>query len=217
MITTENLKAKVRFLLNEANDDSDVTLLAADTRKIDDYIESLLPEAVLFVQMNSERCGVNPKSITIAKEKITTASDGSGYFPLPDDFVRLVQLNMTGWKRPCKILYPDNSSMALAQGNFYTRAGWCKPVAVLGYTADGMKALYFYSLPIGVSPNVDSFIYEALYVPDNGLCGNDDVLHEAVAYRCAALVFNVFDKHDSAASMLSIAASLCNGNRNNEK
>ncbi|MBR3884257.1 MAG: hypothetical protein IKJ31_05805 [Bacteroidaceae bacterium] len=217
MITTENLKAKVRFLLNEANDDSDVTLLTVDTRKIDDYIEMLLPEAVLFVQKNSNRCGVNTKSATIAKEKITTAADGSGYLPLPDDFVRLVKLQMTGWKRPCNILYPNDTAIALAQGNVHTRAGWCKPIAVQDYTAEGLNALFFYSLPVGVAPNVEAFIYEARYVPENGLSGNDDTLHEAVAYQCAALVFNVFDKRDSAASMLSIAASLCNGNSNNEK
>lgn len=217
MITTDALKRKVRYLLNEAENDSDVTLIAADTRKIDDYIELLLPQAVLFVQKNSRHCGVNPKNATIDVEKITTAADGSGSFPLPDDFVRLVTVQMNGWKRPCNVLYPDDSPLALAQGNTYTRAGWCKPVVVQRFDADSNKILCYYSLPSGISPRVDSFVYEARYIPDEGLCGNDEALHDAVAYQCAALVFNLFDKHDSAAAMLSIAASLCNSNKNNEK
>ena len=65
MISHSELMAKVRLLLNEDGDAS-VTLLSDDTRNIDDCIESLLPDAVLFVQMNSRIGGVNPKGAVIS-------------------------------------------------------------------------------------------------------------------------------------------------------
>lgn len=216
MISGLNLKNRVRVLLNEERSDPNITLLSDNTRNIDSYIDALLPEAVLFVQMNSRIGGVNPKSVSIADNEITAAEDGSGYFKLPTDFVRLLSLTMNGWERPCTKLYPQDSAVAMAQRNRYTRAGWSKPVCVEGVD-DGSRVLCFYSLPANVAPSLGSFVYDAEYNANDGLSCDNRLLIEAVAYQCAALVYNVFEKRDSASTMLSFAAALCNGNEPNVK
>lgn len=217
MMTQEQLKEKVRYLLNEPSDDADVTMLAVDTRKIDDYIEALLPEAVLFVQMNGRGCGVNPKSVNISEKEITAAGDGSGFLPLPVDFVSLITLQMDGWHRACNILYPMDSPMALAQSNRHTRGRCSKPVCVEECTSDGKRVIHCFSLPSNVTPNVNKFVYEARYIPNEGLSGNDEALLDAVAYQCAALIYNIFERRDNANSLLAIAAALCNSDKTDKK
>ena len=206
----------MRLLLNEERNDPNITLISGNTRNIDSYIDALMPEAVMFVQMNSRIGGVNPKRVDIADNEITATENGSGYFKLPADFLRLLSLTMNGWERPCTKLYPQDSAVAMAQKSKYTRAGWSKPVCVEGID-DGSRVLYFYSLPQNVVPSVKSFVYDAEYDADNGLFCDNRLLIEAVAYQCAALVYNVFEKRDSASTMLSFAAALCNGNEPNVK
>jgi hypothetical protein len=63
MITTEELIKKVRYLINETEDDSGVSLITDDIRSIDDTIMELLPQAVAIVQKQS--CGryVNARAL----------------------------------------------------------------------------------------------------------------------------------------------------------
>ncbi|MBR5475559.1 MAG: hypothetical protein IKV17_01905 [Bacteroidaceae bacterium] len=217
MITHNELKAKVRLLLNEEDGGEVVTLLSDDTRNIDDYIESLLPEAVLFVQKSSRVGGVNPKSSIIGDRGITVAEDGSGYFKLPNDFVRLISFAMRGWERPCNKIYPADSVVAMAQRNKYTRAGWSKPVCVEGFDKEAARVIYFYSLPPDTEPFIEELVYDTVYVPTDGLRCDDRHLIEAVAYQCAALLYNVFEKRDTASLFFSMAAALCNGSEPNKK
>ena len=54
MIAECVLKEKVRALLNEAQNNNNLSLITDDTLLLDRYISELLPEAVLFVQMNKK-------------------------------------------------------------------------------------------------------------------------------------------------------------------
>lgn len=209
MIATEQLKNRVRQLLNETADDGDVTLLTEDTRSLDIHIDALLPEAVLYVQMNKGLGCLNPKQTTVSDEDICDNGDCSGSFVLPDDFVRLIALNMAGWQRPCTVVYPEDSPMGMIQMNPYSRAGCCKPVCVERRSGDGKRLLCYYSLPSGVKPEVTRFVYEAAYDAAAGLSGSEEFLHNAVVYRCAALLYNVFGRFDYANVLSAMAASYC--------
>ncbi len=217
MMTTAQLKEKVRQLINEAANDSDVTLLSDDTRNIDEHIEALLPDAVLFVQTSSNSLGVNPKKLSLTNDDIKI-NDNCGTLLLPDDFVRLISFDIEGAGRPCTVLYQANSPMAMVQGNIYTRAGCCKPVCVETVGDEGERVLRFYSSPPGETLKVKHFVYEAKYVSGGTLSGNDEALLKAVAYRCAALLYNVFEKTDSANMFFAISSALCSSKQsvNNE-
>ena len=99
MITNDELRLKVRQIINEMHDDSAVTLLSDDTRSIDEHIAALLPDAVLWIQRNKGWGSLNPKDATDAEVKDN--GDGTGEITLPEDFVKLIALRMEGWQRPC--------------------------------------------------------------------------------------------------------------------
>lgn len=210
MITTQELIDKVAFLVNEPGNDSAITLLSEDTRSLSDTIYELLPDAVMSVQ-NSKHCGVlNPKIHTATDSEITDNGEGCVTVVLPNDFVSLIELRFKGWARPCTTVEPPASPLALAQSNANTRGGCCKPVCVEGVNSAGLRVVNCYSLPPGVAPVVENFVYEALFDPQAGLsCRQWGPLVWAVVYQCAALLYNVFEKYDAANSFMAIAASWC--------
>lgn len=215
MITNDELRLKVRQIINEMYDDSAVTLLSDDTRSIDEHIAALLPDAVLWIQRNKGWGSLNPKNAIEAK--IKDNGDGTGEIVLPEDFVKLISLKMEGWQRPCLQMFPSESAVAAAQHNHYTRAGHCRPVCVESYNGDGRVVLSYYSLPKESEPQITELLYEARYNPDEGLSGCDIALHKAVAYQCAAMLFNVFERRDCANSLMAIASAYCNNFQSNEK
>ena len=209
MITAEQLRCKVRQLINESDDDGAVTLLTDDTKMLDRHIDALMPDAVLLVQRNKTRGVVNPKSAVAAAVPAEKDGDGTGYILLPDDFVQLVSLRMSGWSAPCTRVYAANSQVALMQHNRYARSGGVRPVCSEDILPSGERCLRYWWLPKGEQPVVEHLIYEARYDALKGLSGDDEALHKAVAYYCAALLMNVFGRGDMAAVFMNTAAALC--------
>ena len=215
MIPTQYLIEKVLAILNEPYHENSITLLSEDTRSLHDTILELLPDAVLFVQNNKVYGTLNPKVYNVPEGAITDNGDGSGSVLLPSDFVNLLEMRLDGWERPCTVLAPSGSPIALAQGNIYTRGGCSKPVCVDAVNSAGARVVEYYSLPKGKSPVVKNFVYEALYEPQAGLsCNDGNPLVCAVAYQCAGLLYNVFERANAAASFMALALSMCkNGNK----
>lgn len=210
MITTQELIDKVAFLVNEPGNDSAITLLSEDTRSLSDTIYELLPDAVMSVQNSKHSGTLNPKIYTVGEGSVTDNGDGSVTVVLPNDFVNLIELRFKGWERPCTTVEPPASPLAHAQSNVHTRGGCCKPVCVEGVNNAGARVVNCYSLPTGVAPAMESFVYEALFDPREGLsCPQWGPLVWAVVYQCAALLYNVFEKYNAANSFMAIAASWC--------
>lgn len=209
MITAEQLRSKVRQLVNELDDDAAVSLLGEDTKALDRHIDALMPDAVLLVQNNKGWGALNPKSALVVAVPTAENGEGTGYIPLPDDFVQLVSLRMEGWSRPCTRLYAANSNMALMQHDRYTRSGGVRPVCSEDILPSGGRCLRYWWLPKGAQPVVQHFVYEARYDAAKGLSGTDEALHKAVAYYCAALLMGVFVRGDMASHFMNVAAALC--------
>ncbi len=210
MITADFIIDKVRLLINETTGEEALAQLSEDTRSIDVTIAGLVGDAVLFVQQNKSCGALNPKSCAADKIAVTARGDGGGEIVLPDDFVSLLSLQMKGWMRPCTQLVPAGMPLAAAQGNVLTRGGCSKPVCVEGFSADGAPVLRFYSLPEGEMPLVEHFVYEAAYDAKVGInCPPSNPLLTAVAYECAALLYNVFENSAAANAFMALALSWC--------
>ncbi len=210
MIATDELVRRVRRLINESEEDTQLSLLSVDTRSINPLIKGLLPQAVAFVQKNKAAgvgC-VNVRSLAPDEAEIVSRDSGCGTLLLPADFVELVSLQLVGWQRPCVTLYSQNSPEALAQGNVYTRAGEFRPVCVDGVSATGERTVWLY--PAGDNSLLKHFVYEADFDIDDGLVGCESVLADAVAYYCVALLYSVFERQDVANTFISMATALCN-------
>lgn len=207
MIIQSVLVDKVRTLLNEVRGESGVSLITDDTLLLDRYISELLPEAILFIQMNRKKGVLNGKNF--ADCKVSEISEGKGVIVLPEDYVRLVSLKLDVWKKPCFTVSEPGSPTDNAQHNKYMQAGKYSPVCVEVPTTEGAQ-LNVYPVTTNTEPTVEYLIYESRYDSSKGLATTNESLIQAVAYQCAGLVCNVFEKYDAANSFLSLAAALCN-------
>ena len=206
MITTEELVKKVRRLVNEAEDDASVTLISEDSRSFDDTIMALLPQAVSFVQKNSHGGYVNVRVIPPGNLTITVFDDCPSLF-LPDDFVRLVSFQLKGWRMPCTLLSSPDSLEAIYILNQKPTEGAFRPVCIEGVSNTGERIMKLF--PAEYTTAVQHFVYEAQFNVAEGLNMCDSCMVDAVAYACAALLYNVFERYDSAKLFFSLALTLC--------
>ena len=204
---------KVRLVINEAADDNDVSLLSVDTRQLDDTIRDLLPRAVLFIQKNKGAASgrVNARNVAPAGICIAPDASGGGLLLLPDDFVSLVSLQLKGWQSPAHHLYAHDSREALWQQNGFTRAGCCRPACVESVPGQGGRCALLFPLPAGEGAEPLHFVYEAAFNANDGLEGYDDGMPDAVVYKCASLLYTMFERYDAANAMLSLALAACGG------
>lgn len=210
MITTNELIKKVRCLINENEEDSEISILTDKKRSFNDIIKELLPQAVALVQQNKGSKGgfVNVKSLTSLTGLIIDNGDGSGSMNLPADFVEMVFCRLTTWKRPCVTLYPPRSPQADKQYNESIRSGSLKPVCVESISSSGARCVEFY--PFHTGTKVREFFYEARFNLNEGLNRSDENMTDAVVYFCVSLLYNMFERYEAAKSFMSFAISLCN-------
>lgn len=205
-MTEQEIVSKVKAIMNEIGEEENLSLLSEDTVKIEEYIKSAIPDAVSVVQLNSPVRCVNKK---VVQGKTGTAdTEGRCTVELPDDYVSLIAIKLSQWRRACIVAFSMNSEEYKRQCNSYTKAGINKPVCVLGYNATGTKELWLYSVPKGAEFTVDLFAYEARYNSADGIdLESNDPLAIAVCYMTASLVYSYFENKQTSDEMKSIAIS----------
>ena len=211
MIPLSYLVGRVLLLVNEMNPQQGLAALGEHPVTLKNTVSELMCDAVLFVQQNKRFGVLNPGVYKPDASQIADNGDGSGTIMLPSDFVALVKLQLEGWERPCRVLYPQATPIAMAQGNVETRAGASKPVCVEDVDDEGRSVVAYYSLPKGVAPVVKSFVYEKEFDPQTGLATTQsNPLLWAVLYQCAGLLYNVYEKRESANAFMALAQVWCN-------
>lgn len=210
MITTEELIKKVRCLINETEDDSGVLLITDDTRSIDDTIMGLMPQAVGIVQKQRNGRYVNVKSLKPGDVALGETPEGFKVLALPGDFTDLVSVRLASWKTSCiGISSPDCVELYCKLGKNSLPLSFT-PMCVMDVAADGAKVLKLF--PCNDDDTAVHFVYEAEFNASEGLELCDERMADAVAYVCAALLYNVFERYDAAKSFMSFAAALCGEN-----
>ena len=211
MITTAELIKKVRYLINETDDDSGISLITDDMRSIDDTIMELLPQAVAIVQKQSGGRYVNARALLSQNAVFQLTADGVGTVTLPSDFAELVSIRLDSWKIPCVEISSSDSAEALYKFERSYRPASSRPVCVEDITGEGNKVLKL--SPCAEQDSLNHFVYEARFDVARGLDMCDSRMADAVAYVCAALLYNVFERYDAAKSFMSFAAAICGENR----
>lgn len=211
MITAQELIRKVRYLINETENDSDVTLITDDLRSIDDTILELLPQAVSIVQKQSDGKYVNAKVVLPDSVVFYDSSDGHKQLVLPSDFSALVSLKLYSWKTSCvDVASSEKVELMYKLGKVHSPL-YLSPVCVKDVTADGEKVLKLF--PSKSSDTLEHFVYEAQFNIAEGLNKCDGCMADAVSYVCASLLYNVFERYDAAKSFMSFATALCEENK----
>ncbi len=206
-MTEQEIVSKTRAIMNEIGEEESLSLLSEDTIKIEEYIKSVIPDAVGIVQMNSPVRCVNKKNGLPSDKTITPNADGMCTIPLPDDYISLVAVKLSNWKRACIVSYGMDSEEYKRQCNPVTVAGTYKPVCIDGYDGEGKRILMLYSAK--AQTDIETFVYEAKYTTSSGLdVDPEEPIASAVCYMAASLVYSIFENQKTAEAMKLIAINL---------
>ena len=199
-MTVSEITAKVRAIMNEAGEDDNLHLISDDTIKLNEYIESVLSEAVNLVLLSAPMQYINVFSATAP----VSNQDGIGIIILPADFLRLASIKFIEWKRGVNIVYPVGSEFYKIQRNPVTRSGINKPACAFAhnklnpviecYPSGTME--YFY------------YVKSALTTANKGVELFKDTLTPSVCYMCASLVYYIFENSNTGDRMKAIATEL---------
>lgn len=199
-MTEQDIIHKVRVILNEAGEESSLSLLSEDTVKLSDYIKNSIGDAVTLVQQHAGPMSVNKKSV----DAPASVSDGVGSIDLPADYVGLISVKMAKWKRPCSVVMSTESEEFKQQCNPCTCTGVYKPMCFYAVDGKGKKLLLY---PGITGDDLSYFVYEAGYSSSDGLSLDaNDPLALAVCYMTASLVYLLFENKPSSDNMAQIAA-----------
>jgi len=96
-VLINDLVGEVRVALDENRTESSYLSDNTDNMELNEIISSKLLEAVRSVQ---ENCPVWMLEGEVMTTILSSNTDGSGTLSLPDDFLRLVALQLTEWDAP---------------------------------------------------------------------------------------------------------------------
>ena len=200
-MTQSEIIAKTLVILNEAGGDTQLSLLSEDTLRISDYIEKSIKDGVRMVQAVSPQKGVCPKN---GKETslATDTKNGVASLVVPDGFVSLIGVRLSGWSRVCTEAEDMDSENYLRQCNSYTRSGANHPVCIHGFGDDGIRNLFLY--PYKESYTLDMFMYESEYSSTSDI---PDDFSLAVCYMTASVVYTIFENKAAADAMRQMAVA----------
>jgi len=125
-------------------------------------IESLLDSVALNFLMSAP-VFILPK--VHATPSVVGKSDGTGYFLVPSDYLRLVSFRLDDWIYSVNDLLIDGTIQAKMQHFKYTRGTVNRPVGVLSFDGDGAKRIEYYTA-LNANPTVDEFVYIKFVKPE---------------------------------------------------
>lgn len=213
--------ARVMQIMNEIgwNDTKSDSFIGSDTTKVKEHIERV------FVDAWRKATTLLPKTYFTIKDFsgskiISDTSFGTGYIILPDDFYTLYSLKMKGWHKAISKLHPVNDDIYSIQTNEYVRGNFIRPIGLIdeaivsSYSEDGRNLIHeikqiirYYSLPRGVNHKIENAYYIPLIKPLDEVGEITEKLFIPLAYICASIVFQIFEKPEIA-KMLELQASL---------
>jgi hypothetical protein len=150
---------------------------------------------------------VNVKSLKPGDVALGETPEGFKVLALPGDFTDLVSVRLASWKTSCiGMSSPDCVELYYKLGKNSLPLSFT-PMCVMDVAVDGAKVLKLF--PCNGDDSVVRFVYEAEFDASEGLGMCDERMADAVAYVCAALLYNVFERYDAAKSFMSFAMALC--------
>ena len=200
-MTLAEVKLKIRTILNETGSEDSFSLISVDTVKLDDYIKSVIPDAVRFVTSQ------NIPDLYLPVESVSSATvnseDGCSVVVVPSNFMRFLSCRFSGWKREVQEI--GDKEAYKANHNPITRAGVNKPECVYANTSSGKVIECF---PSGT---LSYFRYvKSVSIPTNDsetLAVSERIL-ESICYAAAYLVYSIFENVTAAEAMKKISLEL---------
>ncbi|MDR2683764.1 MAG: hypothetical protein LBB53_00070 [Prevotellaceae bacterium] len=202
-MTAEQFIERVLTVLNDVNSEIfDAELIGSDEVQMNNHIRLLYPSAW--------RKAVNllPKHHFRQKDGsslyiVPNLSDGTGYIILPNDFYRLANLRMKGWKISCFEALPENEQINRRQQNEYTRGSFLRPVCVLRREPVNnnimVNVIWYYSLKRGLEQHeIEKFAYIPIETELPNPVSTTDTAAEIIAWITAEMMLTGQEKTKQA-------------------
>ena len=198
-MTLAEVKLKIRTILNETGSEDSFSLISVDTVKLDDYIESVIPDACNLVLSVAPVRYINTKSAAPQ----STIVGGSTLIPLPEDFSRLAFVQLATWMRAVTEVLNINTEEYKVAKNQFTKPGVNKPLCFFSYKGtdealecmpSGAISQFIYVPTISTKEDVVTTIKQELFLP---LC-----------YMVASLVYNIFENQPMSNNMKAVVMEL---------
>jgi hypothetical protein len=201
-MTRDDIILAVKARLDELTPQEGAVALDEDAlvKPVAQYVNSFLDEATDTVRL------LAPVRRTAAVDFPTEDEEGESlleeeklgdgvtvYYrlPVPKDFLKVAEVRMDNWNRPCFVALPAEGEDYRLLRNPYTTAGPAKPAVVV---ADGYLELYG-SRVEGVELVAGRYIDNRKY-DDTDNMGQNALVDTAVMWRCALLVLGAMGRSD---------------------
>ncbi|MDR2359389.1 MAG: hypothetical protein LBD87_06280 [Prevotellaceae bacterium] len=190
--------SKVKVYIDECTPfDAAGLSLAGDIlpKPVDQYIDALLDEAADSVRLLAPLFRLSKKNLP--DDIVVTAqplSDGFMYYtlPLPEDFLRIANISMSGWHRTVPEAIAENSEAYKLLRNPHTTAGVSKPAVVV--TGNRME-LYGSRVPGATLVNKE-YVHKE-YFSDTIDHVQDNLVVDAICRRCALSVLGIMERTEA--------------------
>lgn len=205
-VLIDDLIGEVRVSLDENKTESSYLSTETDNMELDDIISSKLVDAVRSVE---ESCPVWMLDGEAMSTNITSNPDGSGALSLPDDFLRLVALQLTEWDTPVFAVEPMGTQKALMQENKWTRGNPNRPVLVFGKSSTGARILKYYSIKTAALVELAIYIKipSVITIDGKSYIKFPQILRQPIVSYCAGLVEVIRGNADQAKVFFQLAES----------
>lgn len=203
------ITADVRACLDEIGVNEAEFLQGSDSANMDAIIESKIPDAIRFINLNAPLEMLDPKNQTGSG---SSNESGMVSLALPSDYLRLCYAFIDEWKFPVSsiILYTDKQYAALK--NHITTGHPDTPKVAISVNASGrMLELYSSSKKRGTVPISYGYIAEPT---KSGSYSINERIYRAIVYHAAGLTLLTF-KDTHADSLFNMANSIIESAKTN--
>lgn len=205
VVTISELVRDIKIILDENTENISVLEDDTDQLQLEDIIKSRIVDAVRSIH-EAAPSDMLDDGLNITSSPVTL-QDGSGYVPLPDDFMRMIIFKLETWSRPVIVPIADTDPLYFAQNSKFRgiKGGPDKPVCAITTGTSG-RVLEFFS----VAPGTNAIIQKAKYLPLPKI--EDDTIKvcrkllQPIRYQCAGLAALTV-KDQNAASFFEVAKS----------
>lgn len=205
-----DIVSAVRECMDESGVNEAELIGGADDGNMLSTIKSKIADAMRYIFLSADTSLLEPTL------KTETATSGGVYsMELPDDFLRLCMISVSGWSHPVFKVIPYDSKEYASLKNAYITGRPDNPKVALSFTDSGgsaKKCLELYSLPEGES------LIKMYYMPEpsaTSKSGEDyydipEKVYRGVVYYTAGLTLLTY-KDDHASNLMALAVQMVGG------
>ena len=191
--------------------------MALDDIGPSDQIEVLGGNALIDKQLNNaahETLMLMPVHLHPSPTQITSATridNETGYIVLPENFLRLVRLQLNKWKAPVSRLIHEDNPEAYRQRSVFSRGGVNKPKVVLRFNRDIAR----YVLEYFSTKSDDHTVKSCEVIVEQSAEDIPSILVEPMVLLCASRVLEIGGENDLSATARNRAINYFNNHQIN--